>query len=183
MAAFQFQTQSPEKVLLFVIVLTLFQPDFVTWRTNKGWFRPWPVGIGLTTKMRTFPVTGFEIGTPWLHFTLVKMEYKKFDLDSLSSGGCNWWKYFLHLFWKKYYFLHFVSQGFSQTFLGFSSAEKRQWAVSSVPIWISLKQWRQFVAWEWRGTTEWTLSFSLVKRQLSLRCLSSFSGYERTLLL
>ena len=26
--------------------LTLFLPDLVTWRSYKGWFRPWPVGIG-----------------------------------------------------------------------------------------------------------------------------------------
>ena len=28
--------------------LTLFLPDLVTWGSHKGWFRPWPVGIGLT---------------------------------------------------------------------------------------------------------------------------------------
>ena len=27
--------------------LTLFLPDLVTWRSSKGWFRPWLVGIGL----------------------------------------------------------------------------------------------------------------------------------------
>ena len=29
--------------------LTLFLPDLVTWRSYMGWFRPWPVGIGLKT--------------------------------------------------------------------------------------------------------------------------------------
>ena len=28
-------------------LLTLFRPDLVTWRSYKGWFRPWLVGIGL----------------------------------------------------------------------------------------------------------------------------------------
>ena len=28
-------------------ILTLFLPDLVTWRSYKGWFRPWPEGIGL----------------------------------------------------------------------------------------------------------------------------------------
>ena len=28
-------------------ILTLFRPDLVTWRSYMGWFRPWPVGIGL----------------------------------------------------------------------------------------------------------------------------------------
>ena len=27
--------------------LTLFWPDLVMWRSYKGWFHPWPVGIGL----------------------------------------------------------------------------------------------------------------------------------------
>ena len=27
--------------------LTLFLPDLVTWRSCKGWFHPWRVGIGL----------------------------------------------------------------------------------------------------------------------------------------
>ena len=30
--------------------LTLFLPDLVTWRSYMGWFRPWPVGIGLINK-------------------------------------------------------------------------------------------------------------------------------------
>ena len=30
--------------------LTLFLPDLVMWRLYKGWFRPWPVGIGLSNK-------------------------------------------------------------------------------------------------------------------------------------
>ena len=30
-----------------LFALTLFQPDLVMWRSCKGWFRPWPVGIGL----------------------------------------------------------------------------------------------------------------------------------------
>ena len=29
--------------------LTLFLPDLVTWRSYMGWFRPWPVAIGLNT--------------------------------------------------------------------------------------------------------------------------------------
>ena len=38
------------KKLQFVLVigLTLFLPDVVTWRSYMGWFRPWPVGTGLT---------------------------------------------------------------------------------------------------------------------------------------
>ena len=32
----------------FCTLLTLFLPDLVTWRSYKGWFRPWPVGIGLS---------------------------------------------------------------------------------------------------------------------------------------
>ena len=27
-------------------LLTLFRPDLVTWRSSKGWFCPWLVGIG-----------------------------------------------------------------------------------------------------------------------------------------
>ena len=43
-----------------------------------------------------------------IYFSKNGME--KFDLDSLSSGGCNWWKYFLHLFWKKILLFAFFFQ-------------------------------------------------------------------------
>ena len=31
----------------YFVLLTLFWPDLVKWRSYKGWFRPWLVGIGL----------------------------------------------------------------------------------------------------------------------------------------
>ena len=34
--------------------LTLFLPDLVTWRSYMGWFRPWPVGIGLESNIWLF---------------------------------------------------------------------------------------------------------------------------------
>ena len=42
------------KKLQFVLVigLTLFLPDVVTWRSYMGWFRPWPVGKGLSLSHR-----------------------------------------------------------------------------------------------------------------------------------
>ena len=32
--------------MIFSHILTLFLPDLVTRRSYKGWFHPWPVGIG-----------------------------------------------------------------------------------------------------------------------------------------
>ena len=45
----------PHKIILIIVLyyfllfhnLTLFLPAVVTWRSYMGWFRPWPVGIGL----------------------------------------------------------------------------------------------------------------------------------------
>ena len=37
---------------MYCTYLTLFLPNLVTWRSYMGWFRPWPVGIGLTTIVR-----------------------------------------------------------------------------------------------------------------------------------
>ena len=34
----------------FFLRLTLFLPAVVTWHSYMGWFRPWPVGIGLSLK-------------------------------------------------------------------------------------------------------------------------------------
>ena len=37
--------------LLRPLNLTLFLPDLVTWRSYMGWFRPWPVRIGLSGRL------------------------------------------------------------------------------------------------------------------------------------
>ena len=48
--------------------LTLFLPDLVTWCSYKGWFCPWPVGIGLkdisTPEFSALKRLGLEIS--WL---------------------------------------------------------------------------------------------------------------------
>ena len=38
--------------------LTLFLPDLVTWRSYMGWFRPWPVGIGLKHSTTLWDIQG-----------------------------------------------------------------------------------------------------------------------------
>ena len=44
--------------------LTLSIPDFVTWRSCKGWFRPWPVFFGF----------GFGFLVFWLHPSVLQMQ-------------------------------------------------------------------------------------------------------------
>ena len=55
-----FQIRIPRKILRpsafdDICFLTLFLPAVVTWHSYMGWFRPWPVGIGLT------PVAWFKL--------------------------------------------------------------------------------------------------------------------------
>ena len=65
-------------LILFSYHLTLFRPSLVTWRSYKGWFRPWLVGIGLTRHSC--------ISNSWLNSILSMINRKK-NQDPLILGN------------------------------------------------------------------------------------------------
>ena len=72
-------------------LLTLFRPDLVTWRSYKGWFRPWLVGIGLThtvahsTKPSFMPKTNNQPAKKFLSLALSWASYQKWQNSDYQS--------------------------------------------------------------------------------------------------
>ena len=64
------------------LTLSLFRPDLVTWRSYKGWFRPWLVGIGLSKRN---PCDGGD-----RQFSFSPFSYRRFpnfDTGRFPEGG------------------------------------------------------------------------------------------------